>query len=128
MSSAQRGDYQGQRSTDPNKKQVVFGRGCFSSLGVHPRKSSEHAQECGANWRDSCLYWEKWAIVAAAAAAVVLFKPLNFKFKSLRWRRCTRGTGSRVGVEGVRGRTDAGRVDGGQDALVSIYGSPPDKQ
>ena len=30
--------------------------------------------------------------------------------------------------DGVRGRTDAGPVDGGQDALISFYGSPQDKQ
>lgn len=30
--------------------------------------------------------------------------------------------------EGVRGRTDAGGVDGGQDVLASFYGSPQDEQ
>lgn len=34
--------------------------------------------------------------------------------------------GSRVGVEGVRGQTDARSMDSGQDVCMSLYGSPQD--
>lgn len=54
-------------------------------------------------WDFSHLFWKQKALM-----------------KSFKWRRCTCGTGSQVRVQGVRGQTDAGSMDSGQDACVCV--------
>lgn len=106
-----------QKNTHPLKVWLSWIR----AVGVCIYATVQNVHVCGTNER-------KFLFILRRKGAFWLLLLDFSEFKGLRWRCCTRGAGSRVGVEGVRGRTDAGGVDGGQDALVSFYGSPQDEQ